>query len=345
MKRIKTLTDEQAARMPGWVEKWTQVGLCTDPANFDAAERAARSCYASAGYPQPRVVLRMGSPMGATIGGIYASLLLGELSKLGKSIVGDIGRQVEPGIDRQVHMKVDQRIGGHVDELVDERVDAEVYDLVYNKVDRQLIEHVEREVYDCVVRRVDQPVKMDIDGEIGKHVVRQVYVQAEMQPEEQPGSQLYKQTVERVREDVLRSVHAGVSRLEQLDAEAWRSVVEKADAQMVGHMRSYWTHYRACQLCAGWYAYVTFFRDMCGWENEALDAFAYDEILARTCGWSWWGKDVCALSDRPLAIRRNDQGQLHCVGDAAMVYRDGWSIWALDGVRAKAVRPEVEICH
>lgn len=318
MKRIETLTTEQIDRIPEWVEKWTRIGLCSDPADFDAAERAARSCYASAGYRQPTMVLRMGSPMGATIGGVYAALLLGRLGRSAKSGVGDIGRQVEYEIDRQVHDRVDRRIGACVDERVDERVDMEVRDLVCDKVDRQLLGHVDRQVCDHATQYVHREIQADIMG--------QLHAQAEVLAHEQVSSSLYKQTIKQVREDVWTHVSG------QVDEALFQSAVDEIDGQVVGHTRLYWHHYRACQLWAGWYAYVTFFRDVCRWENDVLDAFVYDEILAKACGWSWWGKDVCALSDRPLTIKRNEQGQLHCTDGPAMVYRDGWAIWALGGV-------------
>lgn len=41
---ITTLTDAQMARMPEWVDKWVAIGLSTEPANFDEAEKGV-SCH------------------------------------------------------------------------------------------------------------------------------------------------------------------------------------------------------------------------------------------------------------------------------------------------------------
>ena len=39
MSKIEQLTDAQIARMPEFVDKWTKIGLCTDPANRPGIRR------------------------------------------------------------------------------------------------------------------------------------------------------------------------------------------------------------------------------------------------------------------------------------------------------------------
>ena len=36
---INTITDEQKARFPEFVDKWVKIGLSTEPADFDTAEK------------------------------------------------------------------------------------------------------------------------------------------------------------------------------------------------------------------------------------------------------------------------------------------------------------------
>lgn len=43
--KIESLTPEQVARFPEFVERWTNIGLCTDPADRPAAERAIHETY------------------------------------------------------------------------------------------------------------------------------------------------------------------------------------------------------------------------------------------------------------------------------------------------------------
>jgi hypothetical protein len=73
-------------------------------------------------------------------------------------------------------------------------------------------------------------------------------------------------------------------------------------------------------------------RDVLEWQDDSLTSFAYDEQLALSCGWSWWHDDVCALSDRMQEVHFDKDERLHKDGGAAILYPDGWSIYALHGV-------------
>ena len=204
VKKITTLTEEQKSRFPEWVSKWLKIGLSTERADFDAAESAGRACYRSAGLPEPIVVLRMGSPLAATIGGVYAVNLLQQVRQ---QVRQQVGQQVEQQVWQQVWQQVGQQVGDAV-----------------------------------------------------------------------------------------------------------------------------WNNSSSYGLWAGWMSWVSFFRDVCRWEDDALSRFALAEALANT-GWQWWHSDVLALSDRPRFIKRNAAGRLHSDEGPAIEYRDGWSIYAWHGYR------------
>ena len=53
---ITELTDAQKARFPEFVDKWTQIGLSTEPANRPMADEAIRKMYAIAGLESPKIV-------------------------------------------------------------------------------------------------------------------------------------------------------------------------------------------------------------------------------------------------------------------------------------------------
>lgn len=83
--RIDTLTDEQAARLPGIRDDWLQVGLSTEPADRARAEAGVAEAYRSAGLEPPRVVIWLDSPMAGAIG----AELLPEVCKVaGRQSVG-----------------------------------------------------------------------------------------------------------------------------------------------------------------------------------------------------------------------------------------------------------------
>ena len=63
---ITSLTKEQSDRFPEFVDKWTRIGLSTEPADRPRAESALRAMYAQAGFKHPKIVW-CGSPFGNAI--------------------------------------------------------------------------------------------------------------------------------------------------------------------------------------------------------------------------------------------------------------------------------------
>jgi len=61
-KQIQALTVEQEARFAEFRERWTAIGLCTDPADRPRAEAAIVRMYAQASLAAPRIVW-CGSPL------------------------------------------------------------------------------------------------------------------------------------------------------------------------------------------------------------------------------------------------------------------------------------------
>ena len=84
MKEIKSLTESQKSLFPKYIEKWTKIGLETNPANRELAKEGIIEAYAQAGLPAPRIVW-CSSPlaMGLTRATIY------ELGKKSAASVGD----------------------------------------------------------------------------------------------------------------------------------------------------------------------------------------------------------------------------------------------------------------
>lgn len=99
-KTITTITDAQKARFGEWTKKWTEIGLSTEPADFDAAEQAALACYKLCNLKKPKLVMRFGSPMSATVGGILGVRELGgrKASKVAAS-TSEVQNKLLPSAD------------------------------------------------------------------------------------------------------------------------------------------------------------------------------------------------------------------------------------------------------
>ena len=114
MKKITKLTEEQKARFPEFVEKWVKIGLSTEPADFEKATEAALKAYKLCNLEKPMVILRMGSPYAATVGGAYAWMLLRglgkQLGKLNQKVGQEVGREVGREVGQKVRREVGQRV-------------------------------------------------------------------------------------------------------------------------------------------------------------------------------------------------------------------------------------------
>jgi hypothetical protein len=61
--KITSLTPEQLDRFPEFVERWTQIGLCTTPADRVKAEQAIELMYKVEGLKPPKQIVWYNSPL------------------------------------------------------------------------------------------------------------------------------------------------------------------------------------------------------------------------------------------------------------------------------------------
>jgi hypothetical protein len=66
--------------------------------------------------------------------------------------------------------------------------------------------------------------------------------------------------------------------------------------------------------------------------DETKTRLELGEEIARACGWWFPFENVCFVSERPTAVRREDSGRMHAPNGFALEYRDGWGVCAWHGV-------------
>lgn len=91
---------------------------------------------------------------------------------------------------------------------------------------------------------------------------------------------------------------------------------------------------------AGWIAFHDARRriGVAGFTEEAAEQLDLWATLARSCGWWWPYRRVCLVSDRPVVVAMQpwpgrDAHRLHCADGPALRFRDGWEVYAWQGVR------------
>lgn len=88
MKKIDHLTDVKIARFPEFVDRWTTIGLCTDPADRPRAEAGIATAYRMAGLDPPKLIVWCGSPLSQGLTRAIVFGLAGASASVGDS-VGD----------------------------------------------------------------------------------------------------------------------------------------------------------------------------------------------------------------------------------------------------------------
>jgi Domain of unknown function (DUF6745) len=90
------------------------------------------------------------------------------------------------------------------------------------------------------------------------------------------------------------------------------------------HAGGWWTLSGRCAARYGSPATASFLQEVCGIELPAREARLARALqhIAKSAG-CWLGADNCVVvSERPLSIRRDQRGRLHCENAPALIFRD-----------------------
>src|SRR6267154_2609894 len=116
MSRIEELTEAQRERIPEFVDRWTKIGLCTDPADRPRAEAAIRDMYRQGGLDPPKAIVWCGSPLAQVLTRIII------LDKKLMTANGGVGTSVWASVEVSVRNSLEARIWDSVGASVRARV-------------------------------------------------------------------------------------------------------------------------------------------------------------------------------------------------------------------------------
>jgi uncharacterized protein DUF6745 len=83
---------------------------------------------------------------------------------------------------------------------------------------------------------------------------------------------------------------------------------------------------------ANWLAFYEYFKEVLDLKKQTEKLSGLLEI-ANHAGWFLPHEKICWISERPCVLMLDDLGQIHCENGPAIMYPDGWSIFATHGVR------------
>jgi len=162
---IEKLTPEQIARFPEFIDRWTKIGLCTDPANRSEAEKGIIQAYKIVGKPAPKIVWCR-SPLSQ---GLTRALVFG--LKGGRASVGaSVWASVWASVRDSVRASVGASVGASVSASVTASVRASVVDSAWASVR----DSVWASVWASVVDSVGASVVDSVGASVGASVVDSV---------------------------------------------------------------------------------------------------------------------------------------------------------------------------
>jgi hypothetical protein len=189
--------------------------------------------------------------------------------------------------------KAGAKVRDQVCDQVCDQVRGQVCDQVGGQVRGQVWDQVRGQVWGQVWDQVRGQVWDQVGGQVGGQVWDQVGGQVGGQVWDQVRGQVWDQVWDQVRGQVGRAVYG--------------------------------------QHDAGWLAFYDFFATACGLES-AKRLHGLNEV-AQSSGWWWPFEHAVILTERPTEIHRNAEHRLHNDGGPALLYPDGFGIWALNGLR------------
>jgi hypothetical protein len=124
---IEKLTDAQIDRFPEFVKKWTDIGLCTLPADRLRAEHGIRLAYEAAKMKAPVKIVWTSSPFAQ---GLTRAIVLDVKGNIGRNVGAGVGASVRDSVWASVGASVRDSVWASVWAGVRDSVGASVWDSV-----------------------------------------------------------------------------------------------------------------------------------------------------------------------------------------------------------------------
>jgi hypothetical protein len=194
MKKIEKLTQEQISIFPAYVDRWTKIGLSTQPIDRARAATAIDKVYKSAGREPPKIKIFLDSPFGGAIGAVYLSAW--------RDSGDQVGAQVGAQVRAQVGAQVWDQVWAQVRDQVGDQVRDQVRDQVWDQVRDQVWDQVWAQVWAQVRDQVGAQVRDQVGDQVRDQVWAQVRDQVWDQVRDQVWAQVWAQVGAQVRDQV-----------------------------------------------------------------------------------------------------------------------------------------------
>jgi hypothetical protein len=184
---------------------------------------------------------------------------------------------------------------------------------------------------DQVRRQVKNQVWNQVGDQVWRQVKNQVWNQVRDQVRDQVWDQVGRQVVDQVRSQVWNQVRDQVG--DQVVNQVGRQVGDQVRSQVRGtSLRKEWSEvYGWGQWDSGWLSFYDFFSKECG--LDFCEELRPIMTLSEETGLYLLYKDIAILSEKPVELHRNLDNRLHNPSGPAIKWKDGYEIYALNGIR------------
>lgn len=204
------------------------------------------------------------------------------------------------------------------------RVRASVADSVWDSVSASVSDSVSDSVWDSVAASVWANVADSVADSVRDNVAASV--------RDSVAASVWANVAASVRASVSASVAASVA------ASVWDSVTASVWDSVAASVRKMLYASHAANASSWW----AFWRDECGLKKQVEPATGLI-IISENCGWWAPYKNMAIIQHRHSECHRNERGRLHNEKGMAVKYRDGWGLYAIDGITVDeqiVLRPE-----
>jgi hypothetical protein len=295
-KKINDLSDEQVAQQAVWRDKWIEIGLSTAPANRLDGERAILEMYRVAGLAPPSRIVWCGSPLSQAV---TRAIVLD--SNVAANVWASVGANVWDSLGDSVRANVWDSVGDSLGDSVWANVSANVADSVRASVRANVRDSVGDSVWASVGNSVGDSVRASVGANVAAIVGDSILDSVRANVWDSVGDSLGDSVWANVAANVAASVRASVGDSVYGQHDSW------------------------------WLSFYEYFRDVVHLRKET-EELAGITLLAKSAGWALPHEKICWVSERHHVLHRDDRGRLHCTTGPAIMYPDGWAIYAIHGV-------------
>jgi hypothetical protein len=222
-----------------------------------------------------------------------AILQISSFLKTFSQVRDQVRNQVWNQVVDQVRNQVENQVGDQVGGQVENQVRNQVWNQVGGQVRDQVVDQVRDQVRDQVVDQVWNQVKNQVENQVGGQVKNQV--------ENQVGGQVKNQ-------------------------------VENQVGGQVEDQKLKWAEISwYCSSFNSWLSYYNYFNNEIFELKESKILKQYSKVLDLNIFWSVCFENICIVSKNAVKYNRNNNGELHCTTEAAIQFKDGYSLYFVNG--------------